>query len=56
MYKIRQISYASNSVPIQVYKIENRKRVIVKHIGTATTNIERDNFISFSPTIHYQLN
>ena len=48
MYKIRQISYASNSVPIQVYKIENRKRVIVKHIGTATTNIERDNLLALA--------
>jgi transposase len=36
MYKIREIKYSSNSVSIQVYKIENRKRVIVRHIGTAT--------------------
>lgn len=40
MYKIRQIKYASNSVSIQVYKIENRKRVIVRHIGTARNEQE----------------
>ena len=35
MYKIREISYTPNSVSIQVYQIINRKRVIVRHIGTA---------------------
>jgi hypothetical protein len=35
MYKIRQIKYAVDSISIQVYKIENRKRIIVRHIGTA---------------------
>lgn len=35
MYKIRQIKYSTDSVSIQVYKIVNRKRVIVRHIGTA---------------------
>lgn len=41
MYKIRQIKYASNSISVQVYKIENRKRVIVKHIGTAHNEQEK---------------
>jgi transposase len=40
MYKIRQIKYAAGSVSIQVYKIENRKRVIVRHIGTARNEQE----------------
>ena len=41
MYKIRQINYSSNSVSIQVYKIEKRKRVIVRHIGTANNEQEK---------------
>ena len=41
MYKIRQIKYSANSVSIQVYKIENRKRVIVRHIGTARNEQEK---------------
>ena len=41
MYKIRQIKYAENSVSIQVYKIENRKRVIVRHIGTSHNEKEQ---------------
>ena len=41
MYKIRQIKYAADSVSIQVYKIENRKRVIVRHIGTARDKQEK---------------
>jgi len=41
MYKIRQIKYAKNTTSIQVYKIENRKRVIVRHIGTARNEQER---------------
>ena len=41
MYKIRQIKYSSNSISIQVYKIENRKRVIVRHIGTAVNEQEK---------------
>lgn len=40
MFKIRQISYANGSVSIQVYKIENRKRVIVRHIGTGRSQQE----------------
>ena len=35
MYKIRQIKYSASSVSIQVYRIENRKRIIIRHIGTA---------------------
>jgi len=45
MYKIRQIQYASNSVSVQVYKIENRKRIIVKHIGTARNEEEKNSLL-----------
>ncbi len=45
MYKIRQIKYSSSSVSIQVYKIENRKRVIVRHIGTARTQQEQSDLL-----------
>lgn len=45
MYKIRQIKYAAGSVSIQVYKIENRKRVIVRHIGTARTQQEQSDLL-----------
>lgn len=48
MYKIRQISYARNSVSVQVYKIENRRRVIVKHIGTARTDSQRDELLKLA--------
>lgn len=41
MYKIRQIKYSADSVSIQVYKIVNRKRVIVRHIGTAHNGQEK---------------
>lgn len=41
MYKIREIKYSSESVSIQVYKIENRKRVILRHIGTARSQEEK---------------
>ncbi len=41
MYKIRQIKYSSNSISVQVYKIEKRKRVIVRHIGTAHNEQEK---------------
>lgn len=41
MYKIRQIKYVKNSISIQVYKIANRKRVIVRHIGTARNEQEK---------------
>jgi len=48
MYKIRQIKYATNSVSIQVYKIENRQRVIVRHIGTARNDQEKAELISLA--------
>lgn len=48
MYKIRQIKYSSHSVSIQVYKIENRKRVIVRHIGSARNEQERSDLLSFA--------
>lgn len=45
MYKIRAVRYSESSVSIQVYIIENRKRKIVKHIGTAKTEEEKENLI-----------
>ena len=45
MYKIREIKYATNSVSVQVYKIENRKRVIVRHIGTARNEQEKSDLL-----------
>ena len=48
MYKIREIKYASKSVSIQVYKIENRKRVIVRHIGTARNQQEKSDLLALS--------
>lgn len=41
MYKIREIKYSSRTVSIQVYRIENRKRKIIRHIGTATNEQEK---------------
>ncbi len=48
MYKIRQIKYSSNSVSVQVYTIKDRKRVILRHIGTARTDQEKDALISLA--------
>jgi len=48
MYKTRQIKYASSSVSIQVYKIENRKRVIVRHIGTARNEQEKSDLLTLA--------
>ena len=48
MYKIRQIKYAASSVSIQVYKIENRKRVIVRHIGTARDEQQKSDLLSLA--------
>ncbi len=45
MYKIRKIKYSKGSTSVQVYKIENRKRVIVRHIGTARTESELGDLI-----------
>lgn len=41
MYKIREVKYSSSSVSVQVYKIENRKRVIVRHIGSYHNEVEK---------------
>jgi len=48
MYKIREVKYSANSVSIQVYKIENRKRVIVRHIGTAHNEQEKSDLLSLA--------
>lgn len=48
MYKIRAISYTSTSVSIQVYKIVNRKRVIIRHIGTARNEQEKTYLLSLA--------
>lgn len=48
MYKIRQIRYSANSVSIQVYKIENRKRIIVRHIGTARSEQEKSDLLTLA--------
>lgn len=48
MYKIRQIKYSANSVSIQVYKIENRKRVIIRHIGTACNEQEKSDLVTLA--------
>jgi transposase len=48
MYKIRQIKYSANSVSIQIYKIENRKRVIVRHIGTARNEQEKSKLLTLA--------
>jgi transposase len=45
MHKIRKIKYSEGSTSVQVYKIENRKRVIVRHIGTARTPEELTDLI-----------
>ena len=45
MYKIRRIKYAANSVSVQVYKVENRKRIIVRHIGTARSQQEQTDLL-----------
>ncbi|EKF55289.1 transposase IS4 family protein [Galbibacter marinus] len=46
MLKIRQIKYSKGSTSVQVYKIENRKRVILRHIGTARTEDDLKNLIT----------
>ncbi len=48
MYKIRQIKYAKNSTSVQVYKIENRKRIIIRHIGTAHNEEENKNLLALA--------
>lgn len=48
MYKIRQIKYSANSISIQVYKIENRKRIVVRHIGTARNEQEQSGLLALA--------
>ena len=55
MYKIRQIQYTSKSVSIQVYRIENRKRIIVKHIGTARNEKEKSDLLQIAKQYIQQL-
>lgn len=45
MYKIREISYSSKGVSIQVYQIINRKRIIVRHIGTSRNEREKSDLL-----------
>ena len=45
MLKIRQIKYSQGSTSVQVYKIENRKRIIIRHVGTARNDDELKNLI-----------
>src|SRR5690606_15051171 len=44
----RQIKYAENSVSIQVYKIEKRKRIIIRHIGTARNEQQKADLLSLA--------
>ncbi len=37
MLKFREVKTGSGKVAIQVYYLHNRKRVIVKHLGSAST-------------------
>lgn len=48
MYKIREVSYSSKSTSVQVYKIVDRKRVIVRHIGTARSEKEKSDLIALA--------
>jgi transposase len=48
MYKIRTIRYSPNSVSIQVYQIINRKRIIIRHIGTARNEQEKVDLIKLA--------
>lgn len=48
MFKIRKIKYANSSTSVQVYKIENRKRVIIKHIGSAKSEQELNDLLSIA--------
>ena len=48
MHIIRQVQYSADSVSIQVYKIENLKRNIVKHIGTARNEQEESELLQIA--------
>lgn len=54
MYKIRQIKYSSDSISIQVYQIINRKRVIIRHIGTARNDQEKADLITLAQDFIYK--
>jgi len=41
--KFREVKTGSGKTAVQVYYLHNRKRVIVKHLGSAMTNEELDN-------------
>jgi len=40
MLKFREVKTGSGNTAVQVYYLRNRKRVIVKHIGSATNRDE----------------
>lgn len=42
MLKFREVKTSSKKTAVQVYYLYNRKRVIVKHLGSASTNEELD--------------
>jgi transposase len=48
MYRIREVKYSASSVSIQVYKIEKRKRVIIRHIGTARNEQEKRDLLTLA--------
>jgi transposase len=48
VYKIRQIKYSANSISIQIYRIENRKRIVVRHIGTARSESEKVDLLTLA--------
>jgi hypothetical protein len=43
MLKFREIKTGSGNTAVQVYYLRNRKRIIVKHIGSATNRDELHN-------------
>ncbi|MBK9290314.1 MAG: hypothetical protein IPM52_01570 [Bacteroidetes bacterium] len=43
MLKLREVKTGSGKIAVQVYYLHNRKRVIVKHLGSASTDQELDN-------------
>lgn len=48
MYKIRKIKYSESSTSVQVYRIEKRRRVIIRHSGTARSAQELTNLVSLA--------
>lgn len=43
MLKFRKVKTSSGKTAVQVFHLHNRKRVIVKHLGSASTNDELEN-------------